>query len=170
MLLIIYKCYNNCCIFVQIHFWPVSLKSFSLCISICPSLCTVIMAEAHQAVAFQFTVTPEGIDLQLSHQALTEIYLSGMRSWKKRIIRLKVFLLWLSNLLLLFDLALGPNVSVGLLKNLELEMDTLEGQWVSYKQGSITQAWRSNYNACSNLCQQQMTLYPKTICNHCSQM
>lgn len=48
------------------------------------------MAEAHQAVAFQFTVTPEGIDLQLSHQALTEIYLSGVRSWKKRIIRLKV--------------------------------------------------------------------------------
>nr|XP_057917358.1 carnitine O-palmitoyltransferase 1, liver isoform-like isoform X2 [Doryrhamphus excisus] len=47
------------------------------------------MAEAHQAVAFQFTVTPEGIDLQLSHQALTEIYRSGLRSWKKRIIRLK---------------------------------------------------------------------------------
>uniref|UniRef100_A0A8C4F5U1 carnitine O-palmitoyltransferase n=1 Tax=Dicentrarchus labrax TaxID=13489 RepID=A0A8C4F5U1_DICLA len=47
------------------------------------------MAEAHQAVAFQFTVTPEGIDLQLSHQALTEIYLSGVRSWKKKIIRLK---------------------------------------------------------------------------------
>ncbi|GAA6214186.1 carnitine O-palmitoyltransferase 1, liver isoform-like isoform X2 [Lates japonicus] len=47
------------------------------------------MAEAHQAVAFQFTVTPEGIDLQMSHQALTEIYLSGVRSWKKRIIRLK---------------------------------------------------------------------------------
>uniref|UniRef100_A0A6Q2WZ52 carnitine O-palmitoyltransferase n=1 Tax=Esox lucius TaxID=8010 RepID=A0A6Q2WZ52_ESOLU len=47
------------------------------------------MAEAHQAVAFQFTVTPEGIDLQLSHQALTEIYLSVLRSWKKRLIRLK---------------------------------------------------------------------------------
>uniref|UniRef100_A0A3Q0SIJ1 Uncharacterized protein n=1 Tax=Amphilophus citrinellus TaxID=61819 RepID=A0A3Q0SIJ1_AMPCI len=47
------------------------------------------MAEAHQAVAFQFTVTPDGIDLQLSHQALTEIYLSGVRSWKKRIIRVK---------------------------------------------------------------------------------
>uniref|UniRef100_A0AAX7U586 carnitine O-palmitoyltransferase n=1 Tax=Astatotilapia calliptera TaxID=8154 RepID=A0AAX7U586_ASTCA len=47
------------------------------------------MAEAHQAVAFQFTVTPDGIDLQLSHQALTEIYLSGMRSWKKRIVRIK---------------------------------------------------------------------------------
>ncbi|XP_042363360.1 LOW QUALITY PROTEIN: carnitine O-palmitoyltransferase 1, liver isoform-like [Plectropomus leopardus] len=48
------------------------------------------MAEAHQAVAFQFTVTPEGIDVQqLSHQALTEIYLSGVRSWKKRIIGIK---------------------------------------------------------------------------------
>ncbi|XP_061911792.1 carnitine O-palmitoyltransferase 1, liver isoform-like isoform X2 [Entelurus aequoreus] len=47
------------------------------------------MAEAHQAVAFQFTVTPEGIDLKLSHQALTEIYRSGLRSWKKRVIRLK---------------------------------------------------------------------------------
>lgn len=40
-------------------------------------------------MAFQFTVTPEGIDLQLSHQALSEIYLSGVRSWKKRIIRVK---------------------------------------------------------------------------------
>uniref|UniRef100_UPI00398EA013 carnitine O-palmitoyltransferase 1, liver isoform-like isoform X2 n=1 Tax=Pristiophorus japonicus TaxID=55135 RepID=UPI00398EA013 len=47
------------------------------------------MAEAHQAVAFQFTVTPEGIDLQLSHNALKEIYLSGIRSWKKKCIRLK---------------------------------------------------------------------------------
>uniref|UniRef100_A0AAY4A254 carnitine O-palmitoyltransferase n=1 Tax=Denticeps clupeoides TaxID=299321 RepID=A0AAY4A254_9TELE len=47
------------------------------------------MAEAHQAVAFQFTITPEGIDLQLSHQALQQVYLSGLRSWKKRISRLK---------------------------------------------------------------------------------
>lgn len=56
------------------------------------------MAEAHQAVAFQFTVTPDGIDLQLSHQALTEIYLSGMRSWKKRIVRIKVSLFVLSGM------------------------------------------------------------------------
>lgn len=48
------------------------------------------MAEAHQAVAFQFTVTREGVDVRLSHQALTEIYLSGVRSWKKRFVRLKV--------------------------------------------------------------------------------
>uniref|UniRef100_A0A8C1J4R2 carnitine O-palmitoyltransferase n=1 Tax=Cyprinus carpio TaxID=7962 RepID=A0A8C1J4R2_CYPCA len=47
------------------------------------------MAEAHQAVAFQFTITPEGIDLQLSHQALRQVYLSGLRSWKKRVTRLK---------------------------------------------------------------------------------
>ncbi|KAG8433946.1 hypothetical protein GDO86_012345 [Hymenochirus boettgeri] len=47
------------------------------------------MAEAHQAVAFQFTVTPDGIDLQLSHEALKQIYLSGLRSWKKKLARLK---------------------------------------------------------------------------------
>uniref|UniRef100_A0A8C8HW78 carnitine O-palmitoyltransferase n=1 Tax=Oncorhynchus tshawytscha TaxID=74940 RepID=A0A8C8HW78_ONCTS len=47
------------------------------------------MAEAHQAVAFQFTITPEGIDLRLSYQALSQIYLSGLRSWKKRISRMR---------------------------------------------------------------------------------
>ncbi|XP_061420520.1 carnitine O-palmitoyltransferase 1, liver isoform [Lethenteron reissneri] len=47
------------------------------------------MAEAHQAVAFQFTVTPEGIDLRLSHEALNQVFKSGMRSWKKRALRLK---------------------------------------------------------------------------------
>ncbi|XP_030053832.1 palmitoyl thioesterase CPT1C isoform X1 [Microcaecilia unicolor] len=47
------------------------------------------MAEAHQAVAFQFTVTPEGIDLQLSHEALKQVYLSGLRSWKKKFARFK---------------------------------------------------------------------------------
>ncbi|XP_054843927.1 carnitine O-palmitoyltransferase 1, muscle isoform isoform X2 [Eublepharis macularius] len=47
------------------------------------------MAEAHQAVAFQFTVTPEGVDFRLSREALKQIYLSGISSWKKRFIRLK---------------------------------------------------------------------------------
>uniref|UniRef100_A0A673KE38 carnitine O-palmitoyltransferase n=1 Tax=Sinocyclocheilus rhinocerous TaxID=307959 RepID=A0A673KE38_9TELE len=47
------------------------------------------MAEAHQAVAFQFTVTPDGIDLHLCHEALRQIYLSGIHSWKKRFIRFK---------------------------------------------------------------------------------
>lgn len=48
------------------------------------------MAEAHQAVAFQFTVTPDGIDLHLSHEALKQICLSGLHSWKKKFIRFKV--------------------------------------------------------------------------------
>lgn len=48
------------------------------------------MAEAHQAVAFQFTVSPDGIDLQLSHEALRQVYLSGLHSWKKKFIRFKV--------------------------------------------------------------------------------
>lgn len=56
---------------------------FTFCVSI-------VMAEAHQAVAFQFTITPEGIDLQLSYQALNQIYLSGVRSWKKRVSRMRV--------------------------------------------------------------------------------
>nr|XP_055064873.1 carnitine palmitoyltransferase 1Aa (liver) [Misgurnus anguillicaudatus] len=47
------------------------------------------MAEAHQAVAFQFTVTPDGIDLQLSHEALRQVYLSGLHSWKKRFVQFK---------------------------------------------------------------------------------
>lgn len=54
------------------------------------------MAEAHQAVAFQFTITPEGIDLQLSYQALNQIYLSGVRSWKKRVSRMRVRLFFIS--------------------------------------------------------------------------
>lgn len=48
------------------------------------------MAEAHQAVGFEFTVIPEGTDAQLSHLALTEIYLSALNSWKKCVIRIKV--------------------------------------------------------------------------------
>lgn len=48
------------------------------------------MAEAHQAVAFQFTVTPDGIDLHLCHEALRQVYLSGLHSWKKRFVRFKV--------------------------------------------------------------------------------
>ncbi|KAF6268824.1 carnitine palmitoyltransferase 1B [Rhinolophus ferrumequinum] len=47
------------------------------------------MAEAHQAVAFQFTVTPDGVDFRLSREALKHIYLSGINSWKKRLIRIK---------------------------------------------------------------------------------
>ncbi|XP_062860356.1 carnitine O-palmitoyltransferase 1, muscle isoform [Trichomycterus rosablanca] len=47
------------------------------------------MAEAHQAVGFQFTVTPEGINLHLSREALKHIYLAGVTSWSKRAIQFK---------------------------------------------------------------------------------
>ncbi|KAM6095338.1 carnitine O-palmitoyltransferase 1, muscle isoform [Chlamydotis macqueenii] len=47
------------------------------------------MAEAHQAVAFQFTVTPEGLDVQLSREAVRHLYLAGLSSWKKRLVRAK---------------------------------------------------------------------------------
>ncbi|CAH1800298.1 unnamed protein product [Owenia fusiformis] len=42
------------------------------------------MAEAHSAVAFSFTVTPEGVDFDLNHEALWAVWGSGVRSWKKR--------------------------------------------------------------------------------------
>lgn len=41
-------------------------------------------------MAFQFTVTPDGVDFRLSREALKHIYLSGINSWKKRLIRIKV--------------------------------------------------------------------------------
>uniref|UniRef100_A0A674HAM9 Carnitine O-palmitoyltransferase 1, muscle isoform n=1 Tax=Taeniopygia guttata TaxID=59729 RepID=A0A674HAM9_TAEGU len=47
------------------------------------------MAEAHQAVAFQFTVTPEGLDFQLSREAVRHLYLATVHSWKKRLVRTK---------------------------------------------------------------------------------
>uniref|UniRef100_A0A8D3E5V9 Carnitine O-palmitoyltransferase 1, muscle isoform n=1 Tax=Scophthalmus maximus TaxID=52904 RepID=A0A8D3E5V9_SCOMX len=42
------------------------------------------MAEAHQAVGFQFTVRPDGVDLRLSQEVIKNIYLSGVTAWKKR--------------------------------------------------------------------------------------
>ncbi|NXG69662.1 CPT1B palmitoyltransferase, partial [Baryphthengus martii] len=47
------------------------------------------MAEAHQAVAFQFTVTPEGLDFHLSREAVRQLYLAVISSWKKRLVRAK---------------------------------------------------------------------------------
>lgn len=50
------------------------------------------MAEAHSAVAFSFTVSPEGVDVSLNHEALKAVWYSGLRSWKKRIGRMKVII------------------------------------------------------------------------------
>jgi len=45
------------------------------------------MAEAHAAVAFSFAVTPEGVDVQVSQEAINAVFFSGVRSWRKRITR-----------------------------------------------------------------------------------
>ncbi|XP_013061441.2 carnitine O-palmitoyltransferase 1, liver isoform-like isoform X2 [Biomphalaria glabrata] len=47
------------------------------------------MAEAHSAVAFSFTVTPDGYDVRINHEALKAVWESGVVSWKKRIGKLK---------------------------------------------------------------------------------
>ncbi len=48
------------------------------------------MAESHNAVAFQFTVTHEGVGVDVNHEALKAVWRSGVRSWKKRLGRFKV--------------------------------------------------------------------------------
>lgn len=48
------------------------------------------MAEAHQAVGFQFTVRPDGVDFKLSQEVIKNIYLSGVTTWKKKAIQFKV--------------------------------------------------------------------------------
>ena len=45
------------------------------------------MAEAHSAVGFQFTVTPDGVDIDFNRQAFSAVLTSSRRSWRKRLIR-----------------------------------------------------------------------------------
>ena len=48
------------------------------------------MAEAHSAVAFSFSVSPDGVDVAVNHEALKAVWRSGIRSWKKRYARFLV--------------------------------------------------------------------------------
>ena len=48
------------------------------------------MAEAHGAVGFQFSVTDEGIDVNVNLEALKAVFKSGRRSWFKKLQRIKV--------------------------------------------------------------------------------
>ena len=48
------------------------------------------MAEAHSAVAFSFAVTHEGVNAHFDRDVLQLIWLSGVRSWRKRLVRLMV--------------------------------------------------------------------------------
>ncbi|XP_043286172.1 carnitine O-palmitoyltransferase 1, liver isoform isoform X2 [Venturia canescens] len=45
------------------------------------------MAEAHSAVAFSFSITHEGWDVNFDREVLDLIWQSGIRSWKKRFFR-----------------------------------------------------------------------------------
>ncbi|XP_045148564.1 carnitine O-palmitoyltransferase 1, brain isoform [Echinops telfairi] len=49
------------------------------------------MAEAHQAVGFRLSLTSDGAEVDLSAPVLQEIYLSGLRSWKRRLSRFRDF-------------------------------------------------------------------------------
>lgn len=42
------------------------------------------MAEAHQAVAFSFAITHEGVHINYDLEVLTIVWASGLRSYKKR--------------------------------------------------------------------------------------
>jgi len=48
------------------------------------------MAEAHSAVAFSFSITHEGWDVNFDREVLHLVWQSGVRSWKKRFARFKV--------------------------------------------------------------------------------
>lgn len=48
------------------------------------------MAEAHSAVAFSFSITHEGFDINYDQEVLNLVWGSGVRSWKKRVARFRV--------------------------------------------------------------------------------
>lgn len=48
------------------------------------------MAEAHSAVAFSFSITHEGWDINYDREVLNLVWDSGIRSWKKRLARFRV--------------------------------------------------------------------------------
>ncbi|UYV78943.1 CPT1A [Cordylochernes scorpioides] len=47
------------------------------------------MAEAHQAVAFSFSITHEGVDINYDIEVLNVVWQSGLRSWSRRIRRIR---------------------------------------------------------------------------------
>lgn len=48
------------------------------------------MAEAHSAVAFSFSITHEGWDINYDREVLNLVWTSGLRSSKKRFARFQV--------------------------------------------------------------------------------
>ncbi|GFQ92989.1 carnitine O-palmitoyltransferase 1, liver isoform [Trichonephila clavata] len=43
------------------------------------------MAEAHSAVAFSFTITHEGVNINYDHDIFYAVWQSGLRSWRRRL-------------------------------------------------------------------------------------
>lgn len=48
------------------------------------------MAEGHQAVAFSFAITHEGLDVNFDVEVLRLIARAGVRSWRKKATRFQV--------------------------------------------------------------------------------
>lgn len=48
------------------------------------------MAEAHSAVAFSFSITHDGYNINYNREVLNLVWDSGVRSWKKRLARFRV--------------------------------------------------------------------------------
>lgn len=55
------------------------------------------MAEAHSAVAFSFSITHDGYNINYNREVLDLVWESGVRSWKKRLARFRVCQVNLNN-------------------------------------------------------------------------
>ncbi|KAG4073892.1 hypothetical protein HA402_014097 [Bradysia odoriphaga] len=75
------------------------------------------MAEAHSAVAFSFSITHDGYNINYNREVLNLVWDSGVRSWKKRIARFRngirngVFPAHIQSLYILISIALGLHVT-----------------------------------------------------------
>ncbi|XP_037110057.1 carnitine O-palmitoyltransferase 1, muscle isoform isoform X2 [Syngnathus acus] len=107
------------------------------------------MAEAHQAVGFQFTVRPDGVDLKLSQEVITNICQAGLTAWKKRAIRFKNGILadlypaspssWLIVVIVMISsLYTGLDLSLGIINSIQENM-ALRG-YLSVQTGAVLSA------------------------------
>ncbi|XP_013401422.1 carnitine O-palmitoyltransferase 1, liver isoform [Lingula anatina] len=102
------------------------------------------MAEAHAAVAFSFTITHEGVNFDVNHDALHAVWESGVRSWKKRIARFKNRLInimypaapisWVFTVSIVLAFVLAKvDVSLGLIDSIQSGMPGVRALSYPYK-------------------------------------
>ena len=102
------------------------------------------MAEAHSAVGFQFTVTPDGVDIDFNRQAFSAVLTSSRRSWRKRLIRFlnryyagvyparaESYALCLA-VFLGFDKGAAIDLSRGYVKTIEAKLPSITGQFSKF--------------------------------------